>query len=309
MSQTIVDIQTIKVANAPCSWGVLEFDLEGEKKGFEQVLDEMVEAGYAGTELGDWGFMPTDPNALRLELQQRNLQLLGAFVPVALLKPEAQAEGIERALRTAGLMYDAGYSHAFIVLADENGSVPVRTQKAGRIKAEDLLSREEYRLIAKHANQLAAAVKEKYGRRTVFHHHGAGYVETPQEIEWLLEGSDPSVLGLCFDTGHFMLGGGTDPVGFMKKHMDRIWHVHFKDFDPAVRDKAIQQNWDYFQSVQNGVFCELGKGAVPFESVKTVLQEENYKDWIVVEQDVLPGMGQPLECARKNRAYLASIQL
>ena len=51
----------IRVANAPCSWGALEFDLEGEAPGYVQVLDEIAETGYAGTELGDWGFMPTDP--------------------------------------------------------------------------------------------------------------------------------------------------------------------------------------------------------------------------------------------------------
>ena len=33
----------IKVANAPCSWGVLEFDLEGEVAGYTQVLDEIAE--------------------------------------------------------------------------------------------------------------------------------------------------------------------------------------------------------------------------------------------------------------------------
>jgi inosose dehydratase len=309
MNQTTIETNTIQIANAPCSWGVLEFELEGEKKGFETVLDEMKEAGYAGTELGDWGFMPTDPQALRAALMKRNLQLLGAFVPVALVKDEAIEEGIERAVRTAALMQEAGFPDAFIVLADENGSVPERTSKAGRVQAEDLLESADYQRIAANATKLARAVKEQVGLRTVFHHHGAGYVETPQEMEWLLEGSDPEFLGLCFDTGHYMLGGGTDPVGFMKKHMDRIWHVHFKDFDPAVRDKATEQSWDYFQSVQNGVFCELGKGAVPFDAVKTLLQEEGYKDWIVVEQDVLPGMGNPLECAKKNRQFLASIKL
>lgn len=309
MTQIDNQTATIKIANAPCSWGVLEFDLEGEKLGFEQVLDEMKTAGYAGTELGDWGFMPTDPQALRETLTHRHLNLLGAFVPVALVKDEALEEGIERALQTAGLMHAAGYADAFIVLADENGSVPERTQNAGRVQDQHLLDTEAYRRIAANAEKLARAVREMYGMRTVFHHHGAGYVETPQEIEWLLAATDPTVLGLCFDTGHYMLGGGTDPVGFMKKHFDRIWHVHFKDFDPSVRDKATERNWNYFESVQNGVFCELGKGAVPFEAVKQLLQQEGYRDWIVVEQDVLPGMGKPLECATKNREYLRSIQL
>ena len=64
---------SIRIANAPCSWGVLEFDLEGEAAGYAQVLDEIAETGYAGTELGDWGFMPTDPAALRAELARRGL--------------------------------------------------------------------------------------------------------------------------------------------------------------------------------------------------------------------------------------------
>ena len=59
----------IKIANAPCSWGVLEFDLEGKSSGYEQVLDEIAETGYIGTELGDWGFMPTDPKELHDEIQ------------------------------------------------------------------------------------------------------------------------------------------------------------------------------------------------------------------------------------------------
>ena len=61
--------------------------LEGEAAGCTQVLNEMAETGYVGTELGDWGFMPTDPDALAAELTKRGLTMLGAFVPVALKDP------------------------------------------------------------------------------------------------------------------------------------------------------------------------------------------------------------------------------
>ena len=74
----------MKIANAPCSWGVLEFELDGEAPGYAQVLDEMHQIGYVGTELGDWGFMPTDGKQLRAELAARKLKMLGAFVGVAL---------------------------------------------------------------------------------------------------------------------------------------------------------------------------------------------------------------------------------
>lgn len=299
----------INIANAPCSWGVLEFDLEGETMGYAQVLDEIAETGYTGTELGDWGFMPTEPHELHRQIQMRQLTLLGAFVPVALLHQDRWAEGAARAVKTAGLMHDAGYPDAFIVLADENGSVPERTKHAGRITASQMLEPENYLTIARGAETVARAVKEAYGMRTVIHHHGAGYIETPDEIELLLRHSDPSLVGLCFDTGHYRLGGGQDMVGFMRRHYDRIWHVHFKDFSPTVAQHAAEQQWDYFQSVQQGIFCELGQGDVPFEAVKDFLIQQKYSGWIVVEQDVLPGMGKPKRCALNNRRYLHDIGL
>ena len=299
----------IKIANAPCSWGALEFDLEGEVQGYEKVLDEISETGYIGTELGDWGFMPTDPILLQKEIAKRNLSLLGAFVPVALCKESAHEEGIIKALQVAALMYNAGYKDAFIVLADENGSVADRTLNAGRIKNGQGLTADQMKIFALGAEKIAEAVKEKYGLRTVFHHHCAGYIETPEEIEQLLEATNPSLLGLCFDTGHYRFGGGTDPIAVLEKYYDRIWHVHFKDFSPAIAQVSSLQNWDYFESVKNGVFCELGKGDVDFLAIKNYLIQKGYDSWIVVEQDVLPGMGNPKLYAQNNRNYLTSIGL
>src|SRR5215212_1283011 len=91
---------TIGIANAPCSWGVLEFEgLAGEQIGYRQMLDELRETGYTGTELGDWGFMPAEPAALRAELEGRGLAMVGAFVPVALKHVEAHADGAADAIR------------------------------------------------------------------------------------------------------------------------------------------------------------------------------------------------------------------
>lgn len=297
----------IKIANAPCSWGVLEFNLDGEAAGYAQVLDEMLQSRYEGTELGDWGFMPTDPDVLCKELKQRNLAMLGAFVPVALVNPDAHAEGAAVAVKTAKLL--AAVSEApFIVLADDNGKVEHRTKKAGRIRPEDGLSGDQWKVFAKGAELVAKTVREETGVRTVFHHHCAGYVETPQEIERLLSLTDPGLLGLCFDTGHFEYGGGNAAEG-LKTFWDRIWHVHFKDCHPNVAEEARTCNWDYFQAVRYGVFCELGKGSVDFSAVLKELQNRGYDGWIVVEQDVLPGMGTPLESAERNRDYLASLGL
>jgi inosose dehydratase len=95
----------------------------------------------------------------------------------------------------------------------------------------------------------------------------------------------------------------------LKKYGKRVWHFHFKDYQPAVGQQGIKEGWDYFQSVSAGVFCELGRGEVPFPTLLAELEKIGYQGWGVVEQDVLPGMGQPKESAKRNRDYLASIGL
>lgn len=300
----------IKIANAPCSWGALEFDLEekSEEIGFEQVLNEIKETGYVGTELGDWGYMPTSPELLKTEIEKRNLELLGAFVPVALANESDQKAGITAALKVAELIYQAGFKNAFIILADDNGSVLERTQNAGRIKPSMGLSKKQWNQYAKGAENIAKVVKETFGMRTVFHHHCAGYIETPKEVKKLLKLTDPSLLGLCLDMGHYAFGGG-DPVEALKTYGDRIWHIHFKDFDPKAAAISKKNNGDYFDAIKRGVFCELGKGTVDFKTIVDILNKQNYEGWIVVEQDILPGMGNPKVCAQYNRDYIKTLGL
>jgi inosose dehydratase len=296
----------IQIANAPCSWGALEFDLDGKAATFDIVLDEMQQTGYAGTELGDWGFMPTDPAALKKELAKRNLVLLGAFVPVALKDASTHADGVAAALKVARLLSAVEGDKPFIVLADENGKIPERTKNAGRVKPEMGLSTAEWQTFAEGVERIASAVKKETGMRLVFHHHCGGYVETPDEIDTLLNLTDPKLVGLCLDTGHYQFAGG-DPLTFLKKQGSRVWHMHYKDCHPQIAEQSRKEGWDYFTSVGKGVFCELGKGAVDFPAVAKQLETQGFNGWIVVEQDVLPGMGKPKDSAQRNREYLRSI--
>lgn len=310
---------TIKVGNAPCSWGTLEFEgLEGERIGYAQMLDELVETGYTGTELGDWGFMPTDPAALQAELRQRKLVMLGAYVGVQLKNPEAHAPGEATVLKVARLLASLSEvfderQKPFIVLADDNATDPVRTQNAGRVTPEMGLSEAEWQTFAGGAERIARAVRAETGLRTVFHHHCAGYVETPDEIARLLALTDPEVLGLVFDTGHFAFGAGPggceQVIDQLNRFAGRIWYIHFKDCQPGIAAQSRAENWDYFKALRHGVFSELGQGCVDFPAVLQWLRERDYQGYVLVEQDVLPGMGSPKESARRNREYLRSIGL
>ena len=298
----------IKIANAPCSWGVLEFEIEGETIGYEQFLDELVETGYAGTELGDWDYMPTDPVRLREEIGTRGLDLVAAFVPVRLSERDKHQEGIEVGVKTARLMYDAGFDDSMIVLADDNGSVAERTRHAGRITPDLILDDTRWRNVIEGATRFAKTIRDETGLRTVFHHHCAGFIETPGELERLLAATPDDTLGLVVDMGHYLYAGG-HPLSAIKLFWDRIWHIHYKDCSAEIAVQARTNGWDYFTAVHNGVFCELGRGTVGFAEITDEIRARGYEGWIVVEQDVLPGMGTPKACAGRNREFLRSLGL
>jgi inosose dehydratase len=272
------------------------------------VLDEIASTGYVGTELGDWGFLPTDPAQLRQELASRTLDLVGAFVPVALPDPSAHEAGEALAVKTARLLATATAARPKIVLSDATVGNPVRTAKAGRITAADSLSPAQWRTVAEGAERIARAVLSETGLRTVFHHHCATYVETPWEIAELMARTSNELLGLCLDTGHATYGGG-NAVELLEQHRARLDHVHFKDCDPRVATAARQHQWNYIQAVRRGVFCELGHGSVDFPAIAAALQRTGYDGWIVVEQDVLPSMGSPAESASRNRAFLRRLAI
>jgi inosose dehydratase len=316
MDKQMSNTGNIRIANAPCSWGTLEFEgMEGAGVPFEQMLDELRDTGYTGTELGDWGYMPTEPEALRGELTGRDLSMVGAFVPVALRDPNAHAAGEAEALKVARQLAAAPRADKgpYLVLADANGTDPVRTRNAGRITPEMGLSAGEWRTFAAGAERIARAVRDQTGLQTVFHHHCAGYVETPEEIARLLDLTDPEVLSLVFDTGHYAYGSGnTDasevPAG-LERFAGRIPYVHFKDCHPGIAQQARVEGWDYFTAVGRGLFCELGQGYVDFPAIVEWLRSRGYRGWITVEQDILPGMGTPKASARRNREYLRTLGL
>lgn len=301
----------MRVANAPCSWGVLEFESSAQAPPAAQVLDEIAATGYAGTELGDWGFLPTDPAVLRRDLDAHALEMVGAFVPVALSNPSGHAAGEALALQTARLLHAAmreSVEPPKVVLADATAADPARTKKAGRITPTDSLAPNGWHVVAQGAERIARAVLDATGLRTVFHHHCATYVEAPWEIDALMRGTSTELIGLCLDTGHCTYGGG-DPLELLRDHRDRVWHVHFKDCAIGVADDARREGWDYIQAVRAGVFCELGQGSVDFAAIVAELGRTGYQGWIVVEQDVLPSMGTPAASASRNRAFLRQLAI
>ena len=127
------------------------------------------------------------------------------------------------------------------------------------------------------------------------------------ELERLLNEVSDDILQICFDTGHHSYAG-FDPVAFMKRHVDRISYMHFKDIDPVVKADVVANRTDFYKACGQGIFCNLGQGDVDFKAVRQVLLDAQFKGWCTVEQDCDPTLpGTPTEDATSNREFLQSI--
>lgn len=297
---------TIRVASAPVSWGIFEFAGIEPKYPYTRVLDEIAGTGYTGIELGPYGYLPTDPAVLHDELNRRGLQLLSAFVPVELVNASAHEAGAQAALTVGRLLVALGAR--YVVLADDNGKVPELVQQAGR-RSGSRLTPAQWDVFAKGVDLIARRVHDELGLGLVFHHHCAGYVETPDESRALMERTDPALVGLCLDTGHWHYAGG-DAVQCLRDFGKRVRYLHFKDCHAQIAAACRAGGKDYFAAVQAGVFCNLGDGAVDFAGVIREARALGYDGWAIVEQDILVAdLDAPKRYSQSNRDYLKSLGL
>lgn len=283
-------------ANAPVSWGIMEVEGWSPPLDYTEFLDELRKAGYQGTELGPYGYMPPDAEELGGQLKRRSLALISAFVPLQLKDIEPDLEPVEAVGR---LLSDLGAHH--LVLAD--ALWPEREAVAGRVPETSVrLTDREWEIVARNT-RAACEVAGELGLRCVFHHHAGTYIETPEEVSRLLAMTD---VGLCLDTGHYVYGGG-DPVEAVKLFGKRVGYLHFKDVDPGRLKYARERRLGFLDGVRAGVFCELGKGCVRFQELLAELDRIGYDGWAVVEQDVDPSGNsarKPFDSAVASREYL-----
>jgi inosose dehydratase len=293
---------SLRIGNAPISWGVCEIPGWGSQLPYERVLDEIRDAGFEGTELGPWGYLPTAPATLAAALAHRGLAMAAAFVPLALKDPDASAVCERQVRETAALLRDLGARH--ILLADAGDMR--RAVIAGRpdlTRAQGLAPREWVGYTGR-LERLAQICRFDYGVIPCFHPHGGTYIEHPDEIRTLMDRTDPHLLKLCLDTGHVAFGGG-DPLAVARTFGPRIGHVHLKDIDlPRLRG-LLAEGKTYADAARQDVFVELGTGSLDLPALLRGLIDGGHEGWVVVEQDrVVRADTDTLGSARRNREYL-----
>lgn len=293
---------TIRIGNAPCSWGV-EFPDDPRNPPWRKVLKENAEAGYKGIELGPVGYMPEDPAVLADALAEHDLSLIGGVVFRAFHDPDQWDDVLDGATRTCKALVAHGAEH--LVLIDSIS--PRRAPTAGRANEAEAMDDSEWSAFRDRIAHVARLGADEYGLTVGMHAHAAGFIDFEPEFERLLGEVDEGILKICFDTGHHSYAG-YDPVAFMKRHIDRISYMHFKDIDPKVKAEVIASRTGFYDACGQRIFCNLGDGDVDFPTVRQILLDAKFEGWCTVEQDCDPTMDiNPIDDARANRNYLESI--
>ena len=292
----------IKIGNAPCSWGI-EFAPDPAYPTWQSVLSQCAQAGYKGIELGPIGYMPEEPDILRAELEKNDLSIIGGVVFRPFHDPVKWEEVMDASVRTCKALVAHGAEH--LVLIDSIS--PRRAPTAGRTDEAEQMDNAEWTAFRDRIATIAKMGAEEYGLTVGMHAHAAGFIDFEPELERLLDEVDESILKICFDTGHHSYAG-YDPVAFMKRYVNRISYMHFKDIDPVVKADVVKNRTDFYKACGQGIFCNLGQGDVDFPAVRQILLDAGFEGWCTVEQDCDPSLpGTPLEDAESNRKYLESI--
>jgi len=294
---------TLKIGNAPCSWGV-EFAGDPRNPDWREVLRQNAAAGYTGIELGPVGFMPEDPPQVAEALDEQGLELIGGVVFRPFHDPAQWDDVMDGSVRTCKALVAHGAKHLVLIDSISERRAPT----AGRADAAEQMGKDEWTAYRDKIAEVAKMGAEEYGLTVGMHAHAAGFMDFEPELERLLSEVDESILKICFDTGHHSYAG-FDPVAFMERYIDRISYMHFKDIDPKVKADVIAKSTGFYDACGQGIFCNLGDGDVDFPKVREILVNNGFEGWCTVEQDCDPALGNtdPLRDATINREYLQSI--
>jgi len=287
----------IKLAASPTSWGV-DFADAPNNPPWQTVLDEIQRSGARALELGPVGYLPEDPDVLRGALTIRGLTAVGSFIFEDMHDPAAHEAVLSIATRACRAIRAAGGN--VLVVIDRPSSA--RASTAGVAHLASRLPTHLWLRMTQLIERVAGIARE-HELQPAFHPHAGSYVEFADEIEHLLADTE---VGLCLDTGHAAYAGiaAHDAI---RAYGSRIVHMHGKDVDPRVHDRVLADHIGFWDAISRGIFCPLGQGSVDFRRVASALDDIGYRRFLTIEQDRVPGTGEPVQELRSSVDVLRDV--
>ncbi len=288
----------VKLGINPISWSNDDLPSLGAATSLATALEEGSAIGYEGFEMNSK--FPSTGEAIQKLLQPYGVELVSGWYSGRLAQHTVEKEILSAA------------SHLDL-LAQNSVKILVYGEVAGSIQGlwVPLYKRPRFRTdsawcaYAKRLTTFAQYTLRQYGIRLAYHHHMGAYVQSPADVDQLMELTGEEV-GLLFDSGHITFAGGTAEK-FLEKHLDRICHVHFKDVRSEIMQIAQNRSWSFLESVLNGVFTVPSDGAINFSPLIERLQAKGYQGWIVVEAEQDPIVAPSSVYAKKGYQTLRGL--
>lgn len=293
----MLDKSKVRLGIAPIAWTNDDMPDLGKENTFEQCVSEMALAGFTGSEVG--GKYPADTKVLKKALDLRGIQICNQWFSSFLIsKPFEETE--KEFIKAADFLKEMGAK--VIGVSEQSYSIQGKMEQPVW-EGKYVMNDEEWKLLAEGLNKLGKIVKDK-GMTLTFHHHMGTVVQTEEEIDRFMETVDPELVFLLFDSGHLSFAG-IDPEKVLKRYVNRVKHVHLKDIREEMVKKSKNERWSFLKGVREGVFTVPGDGDVDFAPIFRILEDAGYEGWVVVEAEQDPAKANPLEYAKKARAYIA----
>lgn len=289
----------IQLAIAPIAWTNDDMPELGSENTFEQCISEMALAGFTGTEIGNK--YPKDPEMLEQYLSIRGLKVASAWFS-AFLTTKPFEETAEAFKAHRDFLHAMG---AKVIVVAEQGHSIQGIMTAPVFDDKPVFTDEEWKKLAEGLEKLGDLAHEK-DMEIVYHHHMGTGVQTTEEIDRLMEMTDPAKVKLLFDTGHLVFSG-ENPIAVYNRHQDRIKHIHFKDIRQETAEEVEKEKDSFLNGVKKGVFTVPGDGMIDFTPIWTAIHASDYEGWIVVEAEQDPAKANPFEYAVKARSYIREV--
>ncbi|MFJ1645749.1 sugar phosphate isomerase/epimerase family protein [Streptomyces sp. NPDC088258] len=298
MTSSVPKLSRIRVGSAPDSWGVW-FPDDPRQVPWQRFLDEVAEAGYEWIELGPYGYLPSDPERLRAETARRGLKVSAGTVFTGLHHgPAVWEKTWDHVADIAALTRAMGADHLVVIPSFW------RDDKSGEVLEDRTLTAEQWRDLTAQTERLGREVADRYGLRIVVHPHADTHIDSEENVSRFLDATDPELVSLCLDTGHYAYCGG-DSVKLIETYGERIGYLHLKQVDPEILADVVAGGVPFGPAVGRGVMCEPPAGVPALEPVLAAAQRLDVDLFAIVEQDMYPcPPDKPLPIATRTRRFL-----
>ncbi|MEB3043966.1 TIM barrel protein [Rhizobium mulingense] len=300
----------ITITTAPCCWGVDDVK-NPHLPAWQKVLDEAQAAGFGGLELGPYGYLPLDLDVVADALNKRDLRIVAGTIFDDLVSTGNRDNLLRQTDEICALIVQLpkpethpGQRFAAPYLTVMDWGHDERDYAAGHSDGAPRLDDVAWGGMIDNIRAIAALARDKYGIRATIHPHAGGYIEFADELERIVNDIPAELAGLCLDTGH-MAYSGMDPVETLCRYWDRVDYIHFKDIDAKVFQEVMGERIRFFDACAKGVMCPIGRGAIDYAAVRSLLTELGYAGYITVEQERDPrNTGSILDDLAASRDFL-----